>query len=246
MTSSTEPADFLVYAPLRVRINCVSTALFVGFMVVAFLGALLGWALNSLWGFLVVGLPLVFPTVWAVGRAVRVRLVVSNERVLINNTWRSYEVRWSEVAGVGIRQATSCFPQPVLWFRLVGRSPVVAQATPVRRSVRQELQTQVLSFAPALVQRLDDELAASWLGTDSAPSYRLRLWWLKRHPNGRWADSSSSLGRNDVPRMKADVVVLVVLVVLVLPSAPGHGLRGWALALGGAVPVGAAFADGGD
>jgi hypothetical protein len=136
MTSSTEPADSLVYAPLRVRINCVSTAFFTGFMVVAFLGALLGWALNSLWAFLVVGLPLVFPTVWAMRRGARVRLVVSNERVLINNTWRSYEIRWSEVDGVGIRQAASCFPQPVLWFRLIGRSPVVAQATPVRRSVR--------------------------------------------------------------------------------------------------------------
>jgi hypothetical protein len=187
MTSSTEPTDFLVYAPLRVRINCASTALFTGFMVVAFLGALLGWALNSRWAFLVIGLPVVFPTVWAVGRAARVRLVASHEGVLISNTWRSYEVRWSEVDGVGIRQAASCFPQPVLWFRLVGRSPVVAQATPVRRSVRQEFERKVLSFAPASVERLDDELAGSWLGTDSAPSYRSRLWWVKRHPNGRWA-----------------------------------------------------------
>jgi hypothetical protein len=194
MTSSPERADSLVYAPLRVRINCVSTALFVGFMGVAFLGAPLGWALNSLWAFPVVGLPLVFPTVWAMRRGARVRLVVSNERVLINNTWRSYEIRWPEVAGVGIRQAASCFPQPVLWFRLVGRSPVVAQATPVRRSVRQEFQTQLLSFAPASVQRLHDELAGSWLGTDSAPSYRLRRWWLKRHPNGRWARFLEQLG----------------------------------------------------
>jgi hypothetical protein len=163
-------------------------------MGVAFLGALVGWALNSCWGFFVFGLPFLFPTVWAMRRGARVRLVVSNERVLINNTWRSYEIRWPEVAGVGIRQAASCFPQPVLWFRLVGRSPVVAQATPVRRSVRQEFQTQLLSFAPASVQRLDDELAGSWLGTDSAPSYRLRLWWLKRYPNGRWARFLEQLG----------------------------------------------------
>jgi hypothetical protein len=194
MTSSTEPVGSLVYAPLRVRINCVSTAFFTGFMVVAFLGALLGWAIDSFWAFLVVGLPVVFPTVWAIGRGARVRLVASSERLLIDNTWRSYELRWSEVDGVGIRQAASCFPQPVLWFRLVGRSPVVAQATPVRRSVRQEFQTQLLSFAPALVQRLDDELAGSWLGADSAPSYRLRLWWLKRHPNGRWARFLEQLG----------------------------------------------------
>jgi hypothetical protein len=183
-SSETHPAESLIYAPLRVRINCVATAIFTGFMVVAFLGALLGWAVNSRWAFLAVGLPVVFPIVRAVGRGARVRLVASDEGVLINNTWRNYEIQWSEVDGVGIRQAVSCLPQPVLWFRLVGRAPVVAQATPVRRSVRQEFQTKVLSFAPASVQRLEDELAGSWLGTDSAPSYRLRLWWLKRHPNG--------------------------------------------------------------
>jgi len=46
---------------------------------------------------------------------------------------------------------------------------------------------------------------------------------------------------NDMPRMKADVVVLVVSVVLVLSLAPGHGLWGWALALVGAALVGAVF-----
>lgn len=79
MTSSTEPVDSLVYAPLRVRINCVSTAFLTGFMVVAFLGALLGWAIDSLWAFLVVGLLVVFPTVWAIGRGARVRLVASSD-----------------------------------------------------------------------------------------------------------------------------------------------------------------------
>jgi len=122
-----------------------------------------------------------------------VRLEVSREGALIDNTWRSYEHRWSEINGVGIRQA-GCFPQPVLWFRLVGRSPVVAQASPLRRSVRQEFQTKVLSFAPASVRRLEDEVSASWPGTDSAPSYRLRLWWLKKYPNGRWARFLDQLG----------------------------------------------------
>ena len=146
-SSETQPAESVIYAPLRVRINCVSTALFTGFMVVAFLGALLGWALNSRWAFLAVGLLVVFPTVRAVRRGARVRLVASDEGVLISNTWRNYEIRWSEVDGVGIRQAAGCFPQPVLWFRLVGR-----------------------------------------------PSDRLRLWWLKRHPNGRWARFLKQLG----------------------------------------------------
>jgi O-antigen/teichoic acid export membrane protein len=40
-------------------------------------------------------------------------------------------------------------------------------------------------------------------------------------------------------KVKVDVVVLGVLVVLVLSIAPGHGFWGWALALGGAVVVGA-------
>jgi len=186
LTAPTPLADCLVYAPLRVRINSVSTAFFVGFMAVAFFGALLGWALDSLWGFVVVGLPTLFPTVWAMRRAAHVRLVVSKEKVLIDNTWRSYELPWSEVDGVGIR-VTGYFPQPVLWFRLVGHSPVVAQATPARRSVRQEFQKKVLAFAPASAQCLEDDVAGSWLGTDSALSYKLRQWWVHKHPNGRWA-----------------------------------------------------------
>jgi hypothetical protein len=194
MTASTPQANSLVYAPLRVRINSLSIAFFAGFMAVAGIGGLLSWIFDSLWGFLVVALPTFFPTVWAMRRATRVRLVLSGKGVLVDNTWRSYKFSWSEVDGVGIREAASCFPQPVLWFRLVGRSPVVAQATPVRRSVRQEFQTKVLSFAPASVERLEDELAGSWLGTASAPSYRLRLWWLKRHPNGRWARFLERLG----------------------------------------------------
>jgi Bacterial PH domain len=186
MTSSTPLADSLVYAPLRVRINSVCTAFFIGLMVIVFLGALLSWALDSPRAFLGVALPTVFPTLWAMRRAARVRLVVRKEGVLINNTWRSYKLPWSEVDGVGIR-STGFFPQPVLWFRLVGRSPVIAQATPARRSVRQEFQKRVLEFAPASVQRLEDEVSPSWLGTDSALSYRLRLWWVRKHPHGRWA-----------------------------------------------------------
>jgi hypothetical protein len=186
MPASTSTGKSFVYAPLRVRINSVSIAFFAGFVTVAFLGALVSWALDSLFGFLVVALPTLFPTVWAARRAARVRLVVSKEGVLISNTWRSYELPWSEVDGVGIR-LIGFGPQPVLWFRRVGRSPVVAQATPLRGGVRQEFQTEVLAFAPASVQRLEDEVAGGWLGNDSALSYKLRLWWVHKHPDGRWA-----------------------------------------------------------
>jgi hypothetical protein len=41
-----------------------------------------------------------------------------------------------------------------------------------------------------------------------------------------------------MPRVRVDVIVLVVLVALVLWLAPGHGLWGWACAVGGAVLVG--------
>jgi hypothetical protein len=168
-----------------VRINSISTALFAGFMGVALPGALLSWALNSRWGFAAMALLILPPTTWAARRAARVRLVVSQEGVLIDNTWRSYGFPWSEVDGVGIK-LTGYVPLPVLSFRRVGRPAVVAQATPIRKSVRQEFQTEVLAFAPATVQRLEDVAAGSGLGADSALSYRWRLRWVKKHPNSRW------------------------------------------------------------
>ena len=42
-----------------------------------------------------------------------------------------------------------------------------------------------------------------------------------------------------MPRVRVDVIVLVVLVALVLWLAPGHGVWGWVAAIGGAVLVGA-------
>jgi hypothetical protein len=194
ITASTSPAGSFVYAPLRVRFNSIATAFFVPFMAVALLGGMIGWALDSLWGldslwvFAIPGLPAPFVGLWAMRRGARVRLVVSQEGVLIDNTWRSYRISWSEVGGVGIRAATSPFPLPVLWFRLIGRSPVVAQATPLRCSVRQEFLRTVLSYAPPSVQRLDD---LAWLGTDSAISWRWRVRWVRKHPNSlstRWLD----------------------------------------------------------
>ena len=42
-----------------------------------------------------------------------------------------------------------------------------------------------------------------------------------------------------MPRIRLDVIVLVVLVALVLSLAPGHGVLGWVLAFVGAVLAGA-------
>jgi len=194
IAASASPAGSFVYAPLRVRFNCVATAFFAPCMVVALLGGTLLWALESLWGlnslwvFAIPSLPALYVGLWAMRRGARVRLVVSQEGVLIDNTWRSYRFSWSDVGGVGIRAATSPFPLPVLWFRLMGRSPVVAQATPLRCSVRQEFLRMVLSYAPASVQRLDD---LALLGTDSAISWRWRVRWVRKHPSSlltRWLD----------------------------------------------------------
>jgi hypothetical protein len=194
---AAEFGDRFIYAPLRVRFNSVATGFFAPFMSVAFIGAMILWAVDSisgnvsLWLFAIPGLPALIVAAWAMWRGARVRLVVSRAGVLIDNTWRSYEVSWSEVDGVGIRYATSPFPTPVLWFRLIVHSPVVAQATPGRRSVRQEFLGKVLSYAPPSVERLEDALAKDWLGSDSAVSWRLRTWWVTRHPNGflaRWLD----------------------------------------------------------
>ena len=42
-----------------------------------------------------------------------------------------------------------------------------------------------------------------------------------------------------MPRVRLDVILLVVVVSLVLWLAPGHGVWGWVGAIGGAVLVGA-------
>ena len=41
-----------------------------------------------------------------------------------------------------------------------------------------------------------------------------------------------------MPRVRVDVIVLVVLVALVLWLAPGHGVWGWVGAVGGGVLIG--------
>jgi hypothetical protein len=70
------------------------------------------------------------------------------------------------------------FPQPALLFRRADAAPVMATATPLRQSERQDLLKAVLALAPTSVRRLDDAPAEIGLGTDRALSNRLRLWWL--------------------------------------------------------------------
>jgi len=48
----------------------------------------------------------------------------------------------------------------------------------------------------------------------------------------------TSDSRRRLPRIKVDVIVLVVLVVTVVRLAPGHGLSGWALGLVAVMSVG--------
>ena len=50
----------------------------------------------------------------------------------------------------------------------------------------------------------------------------------------------TSDSRRWLPRVKVDVVVMVVLVVTILGFAPGHGVSGWVLGLVAVISVGVA------
>jgi hypothetical protein len=135
--------------------------------------------LGSPWRYVAASLAAV-PTAWAVRRAFRISLVVTEDRVTVKNYWRTYAFPWSEVEGVGVGlKKQGVLPQPALAFELQS-SAVFAQATPFRKSERQEFQAAVLALAPSTVMTMRD--VAAPIGTDRALSNRLRLWWLRNQP----------------------------------------------------------------
>jgi hypothetical protein len=113
---------------------------------------------------------------WSVRRAFRIRLVVTQHLVTIDNYWKSHSVAWSDIDGVGIA-VKGVLPRPALAFRRRAARPVFAQATPLRQSERRKLQAAVLALAPRSVQPLRD--AAGIIGSDRAPTNLIRLWWKK-------------------------------------------------------------------
>jgi hypothetical protein len=137
-------------------------------------------ALPSPWRYLAVALALA-PAPWAVRRALRVSLVVTEEGVTIKNYWRTHSVTWSEIEGVGVGlREHGVLPQPALAFKLRNGEAVFAQATPVRRAERQAFQAAVLDLAPSTVVALPD--VAGPIGSDRALTNILALSWLKGRP----------------------------------------------------------------
>jgi hypothetical protein len=160
----------------------------VGVISTATAGALAVIALPGPWRYLAVAVAIAVG-LWCVRRALRVQLVVTEARVCVDNYWTRSVIPWADVDGVGIA-VKGLFPQPALVFRRADDAPVLATATPLRHSERQDLLIAVLALAPASVLRLDDAPAHGFLGTDRALSNRLRLWWLgePRRPEPKAAD----------------------------------------------------------
>jgi hypothetical protein len=135
--------------------------------------------LGSPWRYVAASVAVV-PTAWAVRRAFRIGLVVTEDRVTVNNYWRTHAFPWLDVEGVGIGlKKQGVLPQPALAFKLRSGA-VFAQATPPRESERRDFQAAVLAFAPSTVVTMRD--VAQPIGTDRALSNRLRLWWLRNRP----------------------------------------------------------------
>jgi hypothetical protein len=162
------------YEPRRFRFNGASIAL----MTCATPAFVLFVALASPWRYVGASLALV-PAPWAIRRAFRVSLVVTEDGVTVKNYWRTHSFPWSDVEGVGVAlKQQGVLPQPALAFKLRGGDAVFAQATPFRQSERQQFQADVLALAPSTVAALPDN--ARPFGTDRALSNRFRLWWSKR------------------------------------------------------------------
>jgi hypothetical protein len=137
-------------------------------------------ALSAPWRYLAAALTLA-PAPWAVRRAFRISLTVTDEEVTIKNYWRSYTVAWSDVEGVGVAlREHGLLPQPALAFKLRDGAAVFAQATPFRQTERRAFHQAVLELAPSTVVELPD--AAGPVGSDRAPTNILRQWWLKGQP----------------------------------------------------------------
>jgi hypothetical protein len=170
----------LVFEPWRVRANEVSIALF--WCVIP--GVIVSLALGSPWGYATATVA-TLATVVSVRRALRIRLVVTTDGVIVDNYWITHTIPWSEVEGVGVT-LKGMLPQPALGFRRHRQRPVFALATPLRRTERQAFQAAVLAFAPSSVRALSD--TAGVVGSDKALSNQLRLWWVRRRSATRGSD----------------------------------------------------------
>jgi hypothetical protein len=118
------------------------------------------------------------------GRAFRIRLLITEEDVRIDNYWRSHEFPWSDVTVVRIGlKNQGVLPQPALGFGLTSGEVRFAQATPFRANERQEFQAAVVALAPSSVRALPD--TAGIIGSEKALTNVLRRRWMKGQPGRR-------------------------------------------------------------
>jgi Bacterial PH domain len=163
-----EPARFRFNEVLIALITC-ATPTFILFLIV-----------GSPWGYAVVALAVV-AALWAVHRALRISLVVTDDGIVVNNYWRTHAFPWSAVEGVGIAlKEQGVLPQPALAFKLRDGNAIFAKATPFRQSERKAFLTSVLALAPPGVVRFSDTAASFGIGSDRAPSNLVRRWWEKK------------------------------------------------------------------
>jgi hypothetical protein len=148
-------------------------------------GLVVSLAIGSPWGYLT-ALFTLGAVVWSIRRAFRIRLVVSAESVIVDNYWRSYEIPWSDIEGIGIAlKQQGVLPQPSLAIRRRTGDPVFAKATPFRETDRRSFQTAVLALAPRRVEALPDTARRLRIGSDKALTNRIRLKWIATGPHSK-------------------------------------------------------------
>jgi hypothetical protein len=178
----TEPGSTysaLLYAPRRFRLNYAISAL----IICATPTIIVALAIGFPWGFVALGVGCASAMVSA-GRAFRIRLLITEASVRIDNYWRSYEFAWSDVKVVRIGlKNQGVLPQPALGFGLNSGEVRFAQATPLRANERQQFQAAVLALAPSSVQALPD--TAGIIGSEKALTVVIRQWWMKGQPARR-------------------------------------------------------------
>jgi hypothetical protein len=136
--------DGVRYAPGRLRWNesVVATGLWVTVGVIALANVPEPWAYPLL-AVLLGGLG------WSVHRAWRLGLRVTNDRICVDNYWRTYRFTWADVADVGVGMETmGVMPQPAILFRLRTGRIIRAQATPQKFDPREEMIDRLAGLAP--------------------------------------------------------------------------------------------------
>jgi hypothetical protein len=88
----------------------------------------------------------------AAARAFRIRIEADQERIEIQNYWRTFRIAWTDVRQVGIGALMQgVLPVPAVAFGLAGGAVVCAQATPRNEHERAKLARELAALAPGSV-----------------------------------------------------------------------------------------------